>query len=227
MSEFLVDQLGQWEYLVRLILAALCGSLIGLERSHRQKEAGIRTHLIVCLGAALMVIVSKYGFFDVVVRDSVQVDAARVASNVITGISFLCAGVIFVKGGSIKGLTTSAGLWATSAVGLAVGAGMYLVAVFTTVLLVFLQSYLHKHIKWETSNATEIRLVLEDKPGAMNAMRDYLDSHHIDVEDFSLKRKDGLIEYEAVVRHLDSKKTEELIDILRGMPDVKEFFCNQ
>ncbi len=223
-----MEQLGQWEYLVRLVVAALCGSLIGLERSHRQKEAGIRTHLIVCLGSALMVIVSKYGFFDVVITDSVSLDASRVAANVITGISFLCAGVIFVKGGSIKGLTTSAGLWATSGVGLALGAGMYLVAIFSTVLLVFLQSYLHKHITWETSNATEIHLTLEDKPDVMNSMREYLDSHKIVVEDFSIKKKEeGILEYEAVVRHLDSKKIEELIDILNGMPGVKEFFCNQ
>lgn len=228
MQGFFMEQLGQWEYLVRIVLASVCGSLIGLERSHRQKEAGVRTHLIVCLGACLMVIVSKYGFFDVIVRDSVQVDAARVAANVITGISFLCAGVIFVKGGSIRGLTTSAGLWATSAVGLAMGAGLYLVAIFTTVLLISLQYFLHKCLNWETTPNTEIKLMLTDKPDTMSSLRGFLDEHRIEVEEYSVKKNaDGYLEYDAVIKHLSTKKTEELIDILRANPDVKEFFCNQ
>lgn len=228
MWEFISNQLGQWEYIVRIILASACGSLIGLERSHRQKEAGVRTHLIVCLGACLMVVVSKYGFFDVIVRDSVQVDAARVASNVITGISFLCAGVIFVKGGSIRGLTTSAGLWATSAIGLAMGAGLYMVAIFTTALVIFLQSFLHKLLRWETSPNTEIRLVLVDKPDTMMSLRTFLDNNGIEVEEYSVKKNsEGNLEYDALIKHLSTKKTEELIDILRTMPDVKEFFCNQ
>lgn len=227
MREFLLEQIGQWEYLVRLVIAALCGALIGLERSHRQKEAGVRTHLIVCFSAALMVIVSKYGFFDVISIEGVSIDASRVAANVITGISFLGAGVIFVKSSSVKGLTTSAGLWATSAVGLAIGAGLYLVAVVSTVMLAFLQAFLHKHMRWETQSATEIHLTVEDKPDTFNNIKTYLDEHDIEVDDFSVRKKDGLLEYEAIVRHLSSKKTEELIDILKEMPGLKEFFCSQ
>ena len=118
-SNHIVEQLPM---IIRIIVACVCGAAIGYERSIRQKDAGIRTHIIVALGAALMMIVSKYGFFDVIVNDSVQVDASRIASTITTGISFLGAGVIFVRNASIKGLTTAAGIWATAGVGIAIGA---------------------------------------------------------------------------------------------------------
>lgn len=134
---------GSWVYLVRIIIAGLCGSLIGLERTKRQKEAGIRTHVIVALGSALMMVVSKYGFYDVVVTQGISLDASRIAANIITGVSFLGAGVIFFKNDTIKGLTTAAGIWATSGVGLAIGAGMYSVGVISTLLIIIIHLILH------------------------------------------------------------------------------------
>ena len=94
---WLFEHIGEWDYLIRIVVACLCGGLVGLERTKRLKEAGIRTHIIVALGATLIMVISKYGFSDVV-----GADASRIASNVITGISFLGAGVIFVRGGSVK-----------------------------------------------------------------------------------------------------------------------------
>lgn len=131
---------------IRIILAGVCGGIIGVERTLRQKDAGFRTHIIVAMGAALMVIISKYGFLDIVFLDSVQVDVSRVASNIITGISFLGAGMIFVKGISIKGLTTAAGIWVTAAVGMAMGAGLYIVAIVSVVLLLLVQIVFHKFL---------------------------------------------------------------------------------
>ena len=104
----------QVEYLVRIFVAACLGLLIGSERKNRNKSAGIRTHVIVALGAALIMVVSKYGFMDVE-----KADAARVAAQVVSGIGFLGAGVIFVRNNLVNGLTTAAGIWATAGVGLA------------------------------------------------------------------------------------------------------------
>ncbi len=128
----------EWIYLLRIFIACLCGGIIGIERTLRQKDAGFRTHLIVALGSALMMVISKYGF-----ADSIDFDAARVASNIITGISFLGAGMIFVKGINIKGLTTAAGIWATAAVGMAVGSGLYITGIVATLLLVVIQIVFH------------------------------------------------------------------------------------
>lgn len=98
------------EFLLKILLATFMGAIIGFERKSRNKEAGIRTHAIVCLASALMMIVSKYGFFDVE-----RIDASRIASQVVTGIGFLGAGLIFIKNNSVNGLTTAAGVWATAA----------------------------------------------------------------------------------------------------------------
>lgn len=128
----------EWIYLLRIFIACLCGGAIGVERTLRQKDAGFRTHIIVALGSALMMIVSKYGF-----ADSIDFDAARVASNIITGISFLGAGMIFVKGFNIRGLTTAAGIWSTAAVGMAVASGLYITGIVATFLIVIIQILFH------------------------------------------------------------------------------------
>ena len=123
MKEMLLEVLNDFEvalpYLCRLVVSAICGAGIGLERTYRQKEAGLRTHIIVALGSALMMIVSKYGFFDLFLYENVKFDGSRLAANIITGVSFLGSGIIIYKG-SIKGLTTAAGIWATAGIGLAI-----------------------------------------------------------------------------------------------------------
>ena len=112
------------EFLLRLLLSAALGALVGLERSKRRKEAGIRTHCIIACTSALFMIVSKYAFLDCLNIDGLRgADPARIAAQVVSGISFLGAGVIFKNGNSIRGLTTAAGMWGTAAIGMAVGAG--------------------------------------------------------------------------------------------------------
>ena len=105
---------------IRLILAGVCSGIIGVERTLRQKDAGFRTHVIVALGASLMMVVSKSGFADSLAAGYVPAPERR-AANIITGISFLGAGMIFVRGANIKGLTTAAGIWSTAAVAMAIG----------------------------------------------------------------------------------------------------------
>ena len=114
----------------RILIAAAIGGLIGYERERAQKPAGLRTHLLVCVGAALFTIGSIYGF-------GIRSDPSRVAAAIVVGIGFLGAGTIFRGEGIIVGLTTAATIWATAAIGLAVGAGLYLVAI-TTAIVVFI-----------------------------------------------------------------------------------------
>lgn len=138
------------EFFLRIVVASLCGALIGFERTRRFKEAGIRTHILVAAASTLMMIVSKYGFADLQTvtggyfAGTSGADASRIASQVITGISFLGAGVIFKLGSSVRGLTTAAGIWATSGIGIAIGAGMYFEGIFVTVLIIVSQFIMHR-----------------------------------------------------------------------------------
>ncbi len=119
-----------------LLLSVLLGFAIGFERKLRFKEAGIRTHTIVCFGAALMMVISKYAFGS-------DADSARVAAQIVSGVGFLGAGMIVYKQHEVKGLTTAAGVWATAGVGMACGGGLYLVALGATVLLILAQCVFH------------------------------------------------------------------------------------
>ena len=122
-----------------LILAALLGFFIGLERKLRDKEAGIRTHTIVAFGAALMMVISKFAF------DS-EADSARVAAQIVAGIGFLGAGIIVYKKNVVHGLTTAAGVWTTAGIGMACGGGLWLIAIIATVVLILIQFCLHRKI---------------------------------------------------------------------------------
>lgn len=124
-----------WDFSLRLFVAGTMGVLIGLEREYRAKEAGYRTHFLVALGSALIMIVSQYGFMDVLKADLVRLDPSRVAAQVVTGIGFIGAGTIILQKQVVRGLTTAAGIWATSGIGLAVGAGMYGIGIVATVLV--------------------------------------------------------------------------------------------
>jgi putative Mg2+ transporter-C (MgtC) family protein len=118
-----------WRQLGELSLALLLSALVGLEREVRQKSAGLRTHTLVGVGAALFMLISKYGFTDVLVPGRVIVDPSRVAAQIVTGVGFLGAGLIFVRQGSVRGLTTAAAIWVTAAIGAAAGAGLPVLAV--------------------------------------------------------------------------------------------------
>lgn len=177
---------------IRIILAGICGGIIGVERTLRQKDAGFRTHIIVAMGAALMVIISKYGFLDIVFLNSVQVDVSRVASNIITGISFLGAGMIFVKGISIKGLTTAAGIWVTAAVGMAMGAGLYIVAFISVFLLLLVQIVFHKFLigfdkVLANDNLVPCFVQIENTPVAVKELKAFLKANGVQVFDSSIE----------------------------------------
>jgi putative Mg2+ transporter-C (MgtC) family protein len=127
--------LSEWDMVGRLLVAALLGSFIGFERERLSWAAGLRTHMLVCVGACLAMIVSAFGFSDILGTDHVTLDPSRIAAQVVSGIGFLGAGSILMRGEVIRGLTTAASLWAVAGVGLAIGGGLYVPGIAATVII--------------------------------------------------------------------------------------------
>jgi len=186
----------QVEYIVRIVISAVCGIFIGYERKSRGKGAGVRTHMIVSLAAALMMIISKYGFTDM---DSIPglkgADASRIASQIVSGIGFLGAGMIYVYKNSITGLTTAAGIWATSGIGMAVGAGMYIIGIATTFIIIFLQIFLHKDLKFmQVPQEHIIVLTIRDSKESLDYVKQLFDTRGWNIEKFKSVREEESIE---------------------------------
>lgn len=139
-----------WHFIVRMLVSIVCGFAIGLERKSRSKEAGIRTHAIVCLASCLFMILSKYltaPLFSDISGNSFDGDATRIAAQVVTGIGFLGAGIIMYRRDVMHGLTTAAGIWATSAIGMAIGGGFIVTGVCATAIILLMQLVFHLPIK--------------------------------------------------------------------------------
>ncbi len=126
-------------WILQMVLTLILGFAIGFERKMRFKEAGIRTHTIVCVGACIYMLVSKYGFEGA--------DTARVAAQIVSGIGFIGAGMIFYHKQVVHGLTTAAGIWATAAIGMAVGSGLFIISILATVIIILIQCIMHLNIK--------------------------------------------------------------------------------
>lgn len=161
-----VDLLKQFS---ELAVAFGLSSLIGLEREWRQKSAGLRTHTLVGTGAALFIIVSKYGFSDVLGPD-VVLDPSRVAAQIVAGIGFIGGGLIFVRGDAVRGLTTAAIVWITAAIGMACGAGLLSIAAFVTgahFVVVFIYPWLTARLPRSRYIGFAVRVVYEDGRGIL------------------------------------------------------------
>ena len=170
------------EFFLRILTAAVCGIVIGYERENRNKEAGIRTHAIVALGAALIMIVSKYGFSDIQ-----NYDASRVAAQIVSGIGFLGAGIIFIRNRAVSGLTTAAGIWATAGVGMAVGSGMYYIGIAVTVLIVLMQFVLHRQFVIKKEHRYEkLVIIMKDHPG-IEELQEKLLGQKVEVDSLELE----------------------------------------
>ena len=214
----------QFELIFRLVISCFAGALIGFERKRRQKEAGMRTHIMVALASALFAVCSKYGYFDVVVIDSVSVDASRIGANIVTGVAFLGAGMIFVKSKTISGLTTAAGIWAISGVGLCFGSGLYMVGSAGTIIMVIVQYLLHNVLnRMEGTSTREITIILDNSD---NVMDDFLnDIKKIDSAMYlsSVSRREGsynIIQIKVNVRVEKSELTDDIWEFMKRYPYV-------
>ena len=214
----------QLDYLLRLFIAAVCGMAIGYERKNRMKEAGIRTHFIVAIGAALIMIISKYGFQDQIGWPNMSLDPSRIAAQVVTGVGFLGAGVIFMQKQTIVGLTTAAGVWVTAAIGLSIGSGLYFVGIAATVITILGQILLHGKIRFLSSPRTEtLMLQIVDNSDAIKLIQDIFEDNEIIILNLKSKRdeKSSLINDEVIIRVYESFNMTKFLNILQSKDFIK------
>src|ERR671919_2421389 len=172
------------ELVLRLAVAAILGASVGLERERLEWAAGLRTHALVCVGAALFMIVSAFGFADALGSSDVVLDPSRVAAQVVSGIGFIGAGTIILRREIVRGLTTAASIWAVAAVGLAVGSGMFLAAVSATLLalaLLVLARPLKARMFPNRKEARRVRLIVERGTPLAN-LREEIEASEVPLE---------------------------------------------
>ena len=220
-------------FFLRLLVACACGAAIGIERTKRLKEAGIRTHIIVSCAAALVMIVSKYGFSDTVLANGTFLygthgtDPARLAAQVITGISVLGAGIIFHTGSSIRGLTTAAGIWATAGIGLAIGAGLYVVGILATGLIAILQVLMHRYTLGADSMIVgKIRCTVKDPNSFREAFRKYVDEQKMQILATKVAfNDDGSANYEFTLRMGQDTTVSDIAAFLESIGNIRAISC--
>ncbi len=198
----------QAEMLLRIVIAGFCGFVIGYERTNRGKEAGIRTHTIVALASCLMMIISQYGFFDFFEEFAnkgfdVRIDPSRVAAQIVSGIGFLGAGMIFIHKNVVTGLTTAAGIWAVAGIGMAIGSGMYFMGIICALIIVIVQFILHKNSKFVNNQVeTEMLFVLLDSKENIDALVAEIEANNINILEISYtKKEEHLIEIKLLVHY--------------------------
>ncbi|MCR4610837.1 MAG: MgtC/SapB family protein [Lachnospiraceae bacterium] len=219
-------------YAVRIILAGICGFSIGLERYINNKSAGVRTHVVVCCASALFMIVSVHGFEDLAysltgVRDA---DPSRIAAQVVTGISFLGAGMIFKDGDAIKGLTTAAGIWSTAAIGLAIGGGMYLISIFVTAFLIIFmiivsrsrlvkrnEAAIDYNLKITVAKGVDFYPVIDEKVKSLNAQ-----TSNMKIK----KNDDGTVTYRFNLHLSEEHHTKEMAEFMKEHEEIKDISAN-
>ncbi len=211
------------EFLGRLLLAGICGAVVGYERKSRMKEAGIRTHFIVAVAAALVMIVSKYAFIDVTTLPGHSVDVSRVAASVVSGVGFLGAGMIFVRKYTINGLTTAAGIWAISAIGMAIGGGMYILGILGTLVILFAQVFLHKNWKiLHIPTGEQIRMTVVNNEDAIKEVQALLEQNGIEVTNIRMEvEKNGDLSLDILTRIPGKFNPVDLMTVFRGCTFVK------
>lgn len=219
--------IGANEIMLRLALAALFGGLIGLERERKDWAAGLRTHMMVCVGSCLVVIVSAFGFGDILGTRGVELDPSRIAAQVVSGVGFIGAGaILFSRQGTIRGLTTAAGLWTVAAIGLATGSGLYFAAAATTVVaLIILWAIqpLEKRYLRRFKQAT-LRVVTEPDANQAQLMQGLMRHDDAPVEEMFFEKNGDEMVYELKYTNRNLESLEALVEDLRKNPKVKEIF---
>lgn len=214
----------EWNFILRLCVAGLCGTVIGLDREYRVKDAGFRTHFLVALGSALMMVVSQYGFEGFLAdHDGTRFDPGRIAAQVVSGIGFIGAGTIIIHRQLVRGLTTAASLWATAGIGLAAGAEMYVVAGAAMLLTLFGLEVLTLFFGELGHRRTMIVFSAADR-AAIDEMFNRLQCRDYSVVSYEVEASrtpEGVVHRATlVIRSKGTASEEGYIDLLRGNPDI-------
>jgi putative Mg2+ transporter-C (MgtC) family protein len=213
-----------WHQIGDLALAFVLSAAIGVEREWRQKSAGLRTHTLVGVGSALFVLVSKYGFGDVIQPGSTVLDPSRVAAQVVSGIGFIGGGLIFVRQDIVRGLTTAAIVWVTCAIGMACGAGLALLAVVVTAchfIVVFLFPLIAARLPVSGEVPHELRVVYEDGRGILRSILSTATTEGFAISGMATHRVDGRAV--AVALEVEGRRpVEDLAVVIDGVDGVLE-----
>ncbi|WP_130606685.1 MgtC/SapB family protein [Cohnella abietis] len=217
------------ELTIRIVCALVIGGLIGLEREWGDHAAGFRTHILVCLGSALIMLLSIYGFSQFAYEANVRMDPARLAAQVISGIGFLGAGTILRTGMSISGLTTAASLWVVAALGLAVGAGFYYGALLTASLVLINLFFLNKLEKLFTRKRKiiEAKLTMKDSSGQLQLVMGKIEHYgaaiiSITADSIKQDKEEPLLQLNLKLKVEKFKKIPQLLDDLRLLDGVSQ-----
>jgi putative Mg2+ transporter-C (MgtC) family protein len=211
-----------WEIILKLSLACVLGGLIGIERESLNRPAGFRTYTLVCVGSTLAMVVSLDMYFQY--YQNVNADPGRIAAQVVSGIGFLGAGTIMKEGATVRGLTTAAGLWGVACIGLAVGAGMYIPAVVTTALMLFVLIYFARFEEYFTGTRVYkgLVLVVNDEPGQVGIVGSMLGELGVLIKNISLTRlEENRLEIELLLSLPPEMTIEEVIKRLAGAKGVQ------
>ncbi len=220
MEEFLANL--EWEHLLRLLVAGILGTVVGLEREYRAKAAGYRTHFLICLGSATFMLVSQYGFNAVIEKyggqvNAMRLDPARIAAQVVSGIGFLGAGTIILQKQIVKGLTTAAGLWALAGVGLAIGAGMYFVGIAATVFILIGLEVLRFFFKGLGLRSLGLEILVPEQPQLESIQKILAESRYM-VSNYNVSEMPNGYKVDVVVR-IHNKNDEN--ELFRRLNEIK------
>ncbi|MBX2931121.1 MAG: MgtC/SapB family protein [Chitinophagaceae bacterium] len=215
------------EILIRLSLACLFGALIGLERERKNWAAGLRTHMMVCVGSCLIMMVSAFGFSDILGTDNVTLDPSRIAAQVVSGIGFIGAGAILFQkqGGTIRGITTAAGLWTVAAIGLATGGGMYFAAGSTTIIAIIilwaLQPLEYAFLKKYKQHT--IKIVTSIDVSNKDLFSKIFNQSDIKVQNLTFNRVDDTLVFQLVIENnISEGQIASFVQVLKNENLVKE-----
>jgi putative Mg2+ transporter-C (MgtC) family protein len=230
-QQFWIDFTGShyYEITIRLFLATLLGGLVGIEREQNNHPAGFRTHILVCVGSTLIMLISMYGFEDYILanKEHVIADPARLAAQVVSGIGFLGAGTIIVHGGTIRGLTTAASLWVVAGIGLALGAGFYYGATLATILvllsLVVLNRIEEMFIRRGQLHLVQVKVT--DIPGILGLIATKIGENNISIRKIAIqetKHEEDTVQLSIGIRIPHTTSIALVVDQLRSIEGVKE-----
>lgn len=215
------------EITLRLFLASLFGALIGLERERKHWAAGLRTHMMVCVGSCLIMMVSAFGFSDILGTDHVALDPSRIAAQVVSGIGFIGAGtILLLKQGTIRGLTTASGLWTVAAIGLATGGGMYFAAVAATVIALMilwalqpLERIYSKRFRYKT-----LKIVTGTTVNERQLLEKLLSEPALKIQTFTFEKNNDEFIFLIELEHADVQIINAVINQVKADPGIKEFY---
>ena len=212
------------DIVLRIVLAGILAGAIGLERELRSKEAGLRTHFLVGVGSALIMIVSQYGFADVLRYNNISLDPSRIAAQVVSGIGFLGAGTIIIERKIVRGLTTAAGIWVVAAIGLASGSGLYMIAILGTIAVLVGLEFFQRIFKLSSHKVVEMNIKVQSKP--KNEIMDILGKNSNYILSYKIE-KEALDEIN--IYHISSKfrckNNVKIMELVNEIKDLSGVVC--